>query len=86
MRHRVFWTPSALNELAELWLDADAIFRAAITAATAAIDALLVNSPEEVGESRADQRRIGFVTPLAFLFEVRTSDQQVVIIHVWSTE
>jgi hypothetical protein len=85
MRYHVFWTPSALNELAALWLDADAN-RAAITAAAASIDALLVDSPDEVGESRADQRRIAFVTPLAILFEIRSSDQRVVITHVWSTK
>jgi hypothetical protein len=84
MRYHVLWTPSALNELAALWLDADATFRAAITAAAASIDALLVDSPDEVGESRDGQRRIAFVRPLAFHFEIRSLDQRVVVTHVWS--
>ena len=65
----VFWAPRALNDLTALWLDGDAELRAMITEAAAEIDSLLSIAPEEVGESRYDNRRIAFVGRLGSFFE-----------------
>ena len=83
MKYEVLWTPSALDEVAELWANADAAMRKAITAATAKIDSLLRNSPDEVGESRPSNQRIAFVPPLGVRFQMR-SDQNVVVLRVWA--
>ncbi|HEY3395119.1 MAG TPA: hypothetical protein VGK58_20635 [Lacipirellulaceae bacterium] len=83
--HHIIWRQSALNELAELWVDADAVLRETITMAVAEIDSSLARSPNDIGESRPDDRRIAFEPPLGYIFEVRSLDQQVVISHVWLT-
>jgi hypothetical protein len=84
--YAVFWTPSALRDLAALWVDADGNMRDAVTTAAAEIDVLLGNSPDDVGESRTGNRRITFLSPLGLIFEVRSSDQRVVVLHVWSIQ
>jgi hypothetical protein len=60
---RVAWMQSALNELAEAWLQADAGQRAAVTAAVDAIDRVLELDPESQGESRTGAQRILFEPP-----------------------
>jgi hypothetical protein len=82
----VIWGSAALQELAALWVNADAELRAAITAATEEIDLALTRFPDDVGESRPDNRRIAFARPLGVLFRVRSSDRRVIITRVWSTE
>jgi hypothetical protein len=80
--YKVYWAPSALDDLAGLWIDADPDSRNSITAAAAQIDALLLKSPNDIGESRPNNRRIEFVSPLGFTFEVRPAHRRVVVIHV----
>jgi len=82
----VIWASAALRELAALWVDADPDLRDAITAAAEKIDVALARSAGDVGESRPDNRRIAFEYPLRFLFRVGSSNQRVVISHVWSIE
>jgi hypothetical protein len=81
----VIWATAALSELAALWLDADSKSRHAITIAAEKIDFALARAPEDVGESRPDNRRIAFEPPLGFLFRVRSSDRRVIVTRVWST-
>jgi hypothetical protein len=50
---RVRWERRALNELANLWTQADAALRQAITVASQVIDQRLSQNPEEEGESRS---------------------------------
>jgi hypothetical protein len=69
----VTWASAALIDLAALWVDADAVLRTAITAAIEQIDTALARAPDDVGESRPDNRRIAFEPPLGFLFRVRSS-------------
>jgi hypothetical protein len=61
--YTVLWTESSLDELATLWLEADATLRQIITAAQSQIDHLLERSPAELGESRPANRRVAFVPP-----------------------
>jgi hypothetical protein len=79
----VFWAPSALDDLAAVWVDADANLREAVTLASAEIDALLAHSPLDVGESRDGEQRITFVSPFGVIFEVRSAVRRVVVTHVW---
>jgi len=81
---RVVWLQSALNELADAWMRADAEQRRAINSATRAIDQQLSDAPERLGESRADGQRIWFQAPLGITFEIMPGQPLVRIVHVWS--
>jgi hypothetical protein len=81
MRSTVEWLPSALQELAEIW--ADAADRAAITAASHAIDRLLERDPLGQGEGREGATRILFVEPLVALDEVDGARRQVRVFDLW---
>ena len=79
----VDWLQSALDELADLWNQADAASRQHITSACNEIDQRLKRNPNSEGESRADDRRILFVYPLAVLYRVINDNSKVEILHVW---
>jgi len=59
--------------------------RADVTAAANHADRLLRAAPKSVGESRDEGRRILFVDPLGFLFEVDEGDMIVRVLTVWRT-
>ena len=80
---RVEWLASALNELAEIWTQADAVLRQAITAATAQIDQKLRIDPSLQGESRAGGRRVLFEAPLGITFRVEQDQQTAIVVRVW---
>jgi hypothetical protein len=81
--YRVRWERSALDELAEVWMEADSTFREAITAATHAIDQELRSDPYGASESRSEGRRILFLTPLGLYFRVDEKERVVSILRVW---
>lgn len=81
MSYTVTWKPSAISRLAELWEEASD--RHAITEAADTIDALLHKSPTEVGESRQENTRFLFVSPLAIYFDVFPADHKVSVWAVW---
>jgi hypothetical protein len=81
---RVEWDEAALDELATIWLQADAVLRRAITAANAAIDRQLQRDPEGQGESRPEANRIAFVAPLGIRFKVDSTRRVVTIFNVWA--
>lgn len=79
---RVRWLQSALDELTTLWSGADSSLRAAITAATYAIEQRLkANAPNE-GESRPSGRRITMAAPLAVTFQIDPDGVIVTVLHV----
>jgi plasmid stabilization system protein ParE len=80
--YTVRWTQSALEELADVWVSADATERVAINTAADQVDALLSNAPENEGESRAGNRRITFVAPLVLVFTVDSPHGIVRVLHV----
>jgi hypothetical protein len=82
--YQVLWTESSSDELATLWLEADAALRPIITAAQSQIDHLLERSPAEVGESRPGNRRVAFVPPLGIVFSVQEADVLVKVLRVWA--
>ena len=77
----VIWLPAAEQELAALWLDP--ITRSQVTQSANHIDVLLRSDPETLGESRAENQRLAFESPLAVLYRVREPDRLVEVIHVW---
>jgi len=82
MRFSVNWKTAAQNDLAALWVAADTAGRRAITTASHAIDKLLANDPDTVGESRPRSRRIVFVAPLVAIFQVSEPDRRVDVLTV----
>ena len=83
MIFHIVWLQVALNELANLWMQADSLLRKQITAAAHAIDQELKMNPDEKGESRDNGERVFFVHPLGVQFEIDRSRSTVRIFHVW---
>ena len=81
MSYSVTWRPAAEQELADLWLSASD--RDAVTRAAHIIDRRLEADPENEGESRPNGRRILIVSPLAVIFRVQPTGQEVLVLTVW---
>jgi hypothetical protein len=81
--YTVHGRPPAINELTDIWVDADSAGRQAITPATNEIDQRLARDPHNEGESRPNNRRILFVSPLAVLYRVLDAASVVQVLHVW---
>ncbi len=80
MRYTVTWHPSAIEELARIWLTGDD--REAITAAAHAIDQALALDPQKRGEDFYGDRLL-VALPLAVTFTVREDDRIVQVLQVW---
>lgn len=83
MTFGVRWEESALEELTQLWTSASAELRKAITAATHRIDQKLQVDPNGSGESRPDNRRILFSSPLGVIFKIEAAGKTVSVLRVW---
>lgn len=81
--YTLIWIPSALDDLAEMWLQADAAMRQQITAASGEIDRRLKRNPLDEGESREQERRILLVSPLGVKYVVSEDDKLVRVLNVW---
>ncbi|HVA46729.1 MAG TPA: hypothetical protein VNH11_10230 [Pirellulales bacterium] len=81
MKYHVRWSPTAEDELTDLWVDAKD--RSVVSAAAAAIDHRLAANAENEGESRAAGIRILFSAPLAATYEVNPRTRQVYVAHIW---
>ncbi len=81
---RAAWTQTALDELAQAWIESDGDQRAAITAAVEAIDRALQVDPGSQGESRSGTQRILLQPPLGVVYEVAPRLASVSVIHVWT--
>jgi len=79
--YTVRWHRRSLDMLASLWLDAQAE-RATITEATALIDRVLQENPQEQGESREGNERVLFASPLVVSFTVNEPRQMVRVVNV----
>ena len=80
---QVVWVERAVNELAELWVQADSDGRRSITEAADTMDKILETKPFESSESREEGLRVMFVPPLGVFFEVDLSSETVKVAHVW---
>jgi len=81
MRYTVVWTPSAERHLSTIWIEASD--RRQITVAADRIDASLAKGAPTCGESRDDNVRIVFESPLAVEFEVLQDDSIVSVLAAW---
>jgi hypothetical protein len=79
---RVEWLQSALDELANLWTQANKAQRQAITTASHLLEQRLKRYPHLEGESRSQGRRITFVPPLAVTFRIEPDGQTVSVLQV----
>ena len=82
----VVWLKMARNELARLWNNAPAGRRNAVALAADRIDRLLRRNAAEEGESRWDNFRVLFESPLAVLYRVSPADRIVQVVSVWHNE
>ena len=76
--YTVQWSPSAEQDLADLWNQARD--RTSIADAANEIDRALARNPSEFGESRTGNSRIAFLKPLAVRFDV---DDHTRVVRVW---
>ncbi len=79
MKHHVFWSPEADEELQRLIEEEDGD----VVRSAREIDFWLARDPLEFGESRSDTVRIGVVTPLAVLFDVLDDPPTVIVLSIW---
>lgn len=80
---KVEWVASALDDLAMIWLEADANERNAITRATNDLERRLSSDPEAAGESRPDNRRIMFLASLGVMLHIDFAKRIVTVVGVW---
>ena len=81
---RVEWLQSALNDLADAWMQGDAAQREAINVAVRGIDFRLERNPQTEGESRDKEIRVTFAAPLAVTFEIDATNAVVLVHHAWT--
>lgn len=81
MRYRVFWSPDAEGELEAL--TNSAIDAAELAACARKIDQHLLKHPLRYGESRGQELRVAFESPLAIMFDVFKDERTVVVYRVW---
>ena len=80
--HTVRWKRTALDRLTEIWLEASD--RAMINSAVEEIDRLLALQPRDAGESRSENIRIVFCSPLGVFFEIDDAFATVHVLRVWT--
>ena len=71
-----------MDQLTEIWTQADSELRKAITRANHALDKRLAANAENEGESRPNNRRITFEQPLAIFFRVESDGLVVTVLKV----
>jgi hypothetical protein len=81
MKYVVDWAPAADRDLTELWLRSRMQY--AVTRAADSIDDELTLRPHEFGESRENDKRVGFVWPLGVSYEVNEPAKKVRVLSVW---
>lgn len=75
----VNWLPSAVNELAELWVNA--LDRRAVTEASDRMEQLLTKDAHQLGVGFQDHRLL-LVAPLVLAFAVDLVNRQVRVLNV----
>jgi len=81
MSYTVLWTKSAEDRLMELWLNA--VDPGLIQLRCDKLDAELKQHPYTIGESRSENLRIAFETPLAIAYRVDDQHRVVAVVGVW---
>lgn len=84
MPYRVFWSPDAEQRYKSLLAVSGEA--AALVEAARQIDQQLHLNPNDLGESRHENIRIGFLGPLALEFEVLEDVTTVIVFNIWNTK
>jgi len=84
MKWTVTWVASAQNQLADLWVTATD--RGAIADASNALDSMLRLNPFGVGESRSNNNRVAYLSPLGITYDVHDEDRIVKVLAVWQID
>ena len=84
--YQVRWEGAAIEELTQIWTEADSSVRQAVTDAVSTLDQELQHNAPTVGESRSEGRRICFVPPLAAVFNVDDPNKLASVLHVWTIQ
>jgi hypothetical protein len=84
MIHHVFWFPDADKKLQEIVAETDDKDDLALVIKK--LDRWLSRFPQDVGESRFENVRLGFLPPLGILFEILENPPTVIVVDVWRTD
>ena len=79
----VTWTPSAEEDLAFIWINADSLQRREISRYTEAVIRNLRANADRIGESREKGVRILAESTLGVEFRVSVPDRLVTVFRVW---
>ena len=79
-RHTVVWHKDAVDELAEIWINAPN--RAAVATAANAMDSNLADEPSTKGDELSEGLRVLIARPLQVLFAVNVDDRVAEILQV----
>ena len=82
MTFTIVWDPDAEAELANIWVNSPD--RSAVTLAAYDLEQRLRRNPDQVGESRPNDRRVAFEPPLGLMFRVLDADRIVRVLNVWA--
>jgi hypothetical protein len=80
---QVEWLHEADEQLAAIWMRAESNERSAIVEATNTIDRELKTDPFRQSESRDEDRRVLYASPLGVFFSVDMRSRVVWVGHVW---
>jgi hypothetical protein len=80
----IYRSHTAQTPLREAWEQGDDALREAICQASHFVDLQLRQTPEDQGESRADEARILFQAPVGVLFQVDKENMMVRILRSWA--
>lgn len=83
MPYRVFWSPDAERRYTSLLSMTSQAAADSLVKAARGIDKQLHLNPYDLGESRQEGIRIGFLEPLATEFEVLEDVKTVVVFNDW---
>lgn len=84
--YTVTWTPSAEDDLAFVWINADSSRRREITNYAATLIRNLRANADRIGESREQGIRVLAETTIGIEFRVSVPDRLVTVFHVWSIQ
>ena len=79
----VTWTPSAEEDLAFIWINADSLQRREISSYTEAVIRNLRANADRIGESREKGVRILAESTLGVEFRVSVLDRLVTVFRLW---
>jgi hypothetical protein len=79
----VGWSSDTQLVLFELWALAEPPVQARISAAVNKIEPRLAQNPWNEGESRGDDLRITFESPLGIIFSIDDAAKSVTVLDVW---